>query len=47
MLMVPLYADQALNARSMADKGVAQVISLHSARDAWKFAIQELLVDEK
>ncbi|XP_026734656.1 UDP-glucuronosyltransferase 1-7C-like [Trichoplusia ni] len=46
MLMVPLYADQALNARSMADRGVAEIIKLKETdKDTWRTHLRALLTD--
>ncbi|XP_030034070.2 UDP-glucosyltransferase 2 [Manduca sexta] len=48
MLMVPLYADQALNARAMADRGVAQILRLKDAdKKMWRSALHELLANHK
>lgn len=48
MLIVPLYADQALNARAMYDRAVAQIINLNDAdKSNWRTALHELLGNEK
>ncbi|XP_063367359.1 UDP-glucosyltransferase 2-like [Cydia amplana] len=49
MLTVPLYADQALNGRAMADRGVARVVSLNSDfdKDQWREALKDLLSNQK
>ena len=48
MLMVPLYADQALNARAMADRGVAEVVTLRdSDKDTWRRKLRALLTDQR
>ncbi|XP_026489750.1 UDP-glucosyltransferase 2-like [Vanessa tameamea] len=45
-LMVPLYADQALNGRAMSDRGVARIISLKdSCTDTWRETFYDLLTD--
>ncbi|XP_045776628.1 UDP-glucosyltransferase 2-like isoform X1 [Maniola jurtina] len=47
-LMVPLYADQALNGRAMSDRGVARVISLRgSTTDDWREAFHDLLANNR
>ncbi|KAJ2944776.1 hypothetical protein O0L34_g1665 [Tuta absoluta] len=44
MLMVPLYADQALNAHAMTDRGVARTHMLKEGdADTWTEAMQDLL----
>lgn len=44
MLTIPLYADQALNARAMSDRGVARVIQLKNINvNSWKYSITDLL----
>lgn len=44
MLMVPLYADQALNARAMADRGIARIVKLKEAdKYHWRDALHDLL----
>lgn len=46
MLMVPLYADQALNARAMSDRGVARIVQLREADKChWREALHDLLSD--
>ncbi|KAH9636654.1 hypothetical protein HF086_003472 [Spodoptera exigua] len=46
MLMVPLYADQALNARAMADRGVAEIVNLKNTdKDTWRRKLRELYKD--
>ncbi|XP_023939995.2 UDP-glucosyltransferase 2-like [Bicyclus anynana] len=48
MLMVPLYADQALNGRAMSDRGVARVISLRdSSATDWREAFHDLLANNR
>ncbi|XP_021193615.3 UDP-glucosyltransferase 2 [Helicoverpa armigera] len=48
MLMVPLYADQALNARAMADRGVAEVVTLKDMdKDAWRRSLRALLTNQR
>lgn len=48
MLMVPLYADQALNARAMADRGVAQIVTLKNTdKDTWRRKLRVLLTDQR
>ncbi|XP_041969125.1 UDP-glucosyltransferase 2-like [Aricia agestis] len=48
MLMVPLYADQALNARAMADRGVAHTVQLYDSNiDDWRYAFNELLSNRR
>ncbi|NP_001243973.1 UDP-glycosyltransferase UGT47A1 precursor [Bombyx mori] len=48
MLMVPLYADQALNSQSMFDKNVARILDLHEAdKYEWKRALHDLLSNKK
>ncbi|CAB3246117.1 unnamed protein product [Arctia plantaginis] len=48
MLMVPLYADQALNAREMADRGVAKIVKLDKTdADIWRKHLHDLLTDPK
>ncbi|XP_028178354.1 UDP-glycosyltransferase UGT5-like [Ostrinia nubilalis] len=48
MLTVPLYADQALNARAMADRGVSKTITLKNTnKHTWKQALHELLTDAR
>ncbi|XP_047537223.1 UDP-glucosyltransferase 2-like [Vanessa atalanta] len=45
-LMVPLYADQALNGRAMSDRGVARIISLKdSCTDTWRETFYDLLTN--
>lgn len=47
-LMVPLYADQALNARAMSDRNVARIISLKDATtQAWREAFHDLLTNNR
>lgn len=44
MLVVPLYADQALNARAMTDRGVARTITLRdSTTEFWSQTLNDLL----
>lgn len=48
MLTVPLYADQALNARAMVDRGVAKTITLkETSKHAWQQAMHDLLKNPK
>lgn len=48
MLVVPLYADQALNARAMSDRGVARTIILtDSTVETWTDTLNDLLRDPK
>lgn len=48
MLMVPLYADQALNAREMADRGVAEIVKLDETdASTWGKQLRNLLTDPK
>lgn len=48
MLTVPLYADQALNARAMADRGVSKTITLKDTnKHSWKQALHELLTNAR
>lgn len=48
MLVVPLYADQALNARAMSDRGVARTIILRdSTVESWSETLSDLLRDPK
>lgn len=48
MLVVPLYADQALNARAMSDRGVARTIILgDSTAETWSETLSDLLRDPK
>ncbi|XP_049877469.1 UDP-glucosyltransferase 2-like [Pectinophora gossypiella] len=48
MLMVPLYADQALNAHAMSDRGVARTVSLREGTaDTWSEALKDLLTNPK
>ncbi|XP_046971629.1 UDP-glucosyltransferase 2-like [Vanessa cardui] len=47
-LMVPLYADQALNGRAMSDRGVARIISLKdSCTDTWRETFHDLLTNTR
>ncbi|XP_045452881.1 UDP-glycosyltransferase UGT5-like [Melitaea cinxia] len=46
MLIVPLYADQALNGHAMSDRGVARIISLrYSSTASWKEAFYDLFTN--
>ncbi|KAM3962556.1 UDP-glycosyltransferase UGT47A1 [Aphomia sociella] len=48
MLTIPQYADQALNARAMSDRGVAKTITLSdSTATAWRDALHQLLRNPK
>ncbi|XP_052756686.1 UDP-glucosyltransferase 2-like [Galleria mellonella] len=48
MLSVPLYADQALNARAMNDRGVALTVMLRdSTSQTWRSALHQLLRNPK
>lgn len=44
MLTIPLYADQALNAKAMSDRGVARVLTLKNINvDTWRESIFDIL----
>ncbi|XP_053614115.1 UDP-glucosyltransferase 2-like [Plodia interpunctella] len=48
MLTVPLYADQALNARAMSDRGVARTVTLSdTSTHSWAEALKVLLTNSK
>ncbi|XP_013192144.2 UDP-glucosyltransferase 2 [Amyelois transitella] len=48
MLTVPLYADQALNARAMSDRGVARTVTLkETSIHSWAEALNDLLTNHK
>ncbi|XP_075982852.1 UDP-glucosyltransferase 2-like [Anticarsia gemmatalis] len=48
MLMVPLYADQALNARGMTDRGVAEIVKLEETdKETWRKHLRSLLTEPK
>ncbi|GBP61186.1 Dihydrodiol dehydrogenase 3 [Eumeta japonica] len=48
MLVIPLYADQALNARAMVDRGIAKVLSLSEiTSNAWRDSLHDLLTNHK
>ncbi|XP_032521446.2 UDP-glucosyltransferase 2-like [Danaus plexippus] len=48
ILMVPLYADQALNARAMSDRGVARIVTLRdSTTEIWRDALRQLLTNTR
>nr|QBK47179.1 UDP-glycosyltransferase UGT47A7 [Chilo suppressalis] len=48
MLTVPLYADQALNARSMSDRGVSRTVLLrNTSKLTWREALHDLLTNMK
>lgn len=48
MLTVPLFADQALNARAMSDRGVARALPLAQVNEhSWRDALTDLLTDRR
>ncbi|CAH2094518.1 unnamed protein product [Euphydryas editha] len=48
MLIVPLYADQALNGQAMSNRGVARIISLRdSTTNSWRETFHDLLTNIK
>lgn len=48
MLVIPLYADQALNGRAMSDRGVARIMQLTNIdKHSWRESVSDILNDPR